>query len=132
MKLVKTTVMVASVFALAVGSAWAADADKPLDGKNNDGKLSKKEAANASRSDESGFARLDKNKDGYISKAEAKGEPELSKNFDKWDLNNDGKINRAEYLAAMAKEDTGHVVGKVKDKLSDKDSSSGGSSKPAK
>ena len=132
MKLVKTTVMIASVFALAAGSAWAADADKPMDGKHNDGKLSKKEASNASRSDESGFARLDKNKDGYISKAEAKGEAELSKNFDKWDLNNDGKINRAEYLAAMAKEDTSNVAGKVKDKFSSKDSSSGGSSKPAK
>jgi Ca2+-binding EF-hand superfamily protein len=132
MKLVKTTVMVASVFALAVGSAWAADADKPMDGKNNDGKLSKKEASNASRSDESGFAKLDKNKDGYISKAEAKGEPELAKNFDKWDLNNDGKINRAEYLAAMAKEDTGNVAGKVKDKFTSKDNSTGGSSTPAK
>jgi Ca2+-binding EF-hand superfamily protein len=132
MKLVKTAVMVASVFALAAGSAWAADADKPMDGKNNDGKLSKKEASNASRSNESGFAKLDKNKDGYISKAEAKGEPELSANFDKWDLNNDGKLNRAEYLAAMAKEDTGSVVGKVKDKFSSKDSSTGGSSTPAK
>jgi Ca2+-binding EF-hand superfamily protein len=124
--------MVASVFALAAGSAWAADADKPMDGKNADGKLSKKEAANASRSNESGFARLDKNKDGYISKAEAKGESELSANFDKWDLNNDGKINRAEYLAAMAKEDTSNVAGKVKDKFSSKDNSTGGSSKPAK
>jgi Ca2+-binding EF-hand superfamily protein len=124
--------MVASVFALAAGSAWAADADKPMDGKNNDGKLSKKEASNASRSNESGFAKLDKNKDGYISKAEAKGEAELSANFDKWDLNNDGKLNRAEYLAAMAKEDTGSVVGKVKDKFSSKDNSTGGSSTPAK
>jgi Ca2+-binding EF-hand superfamily protein len=124
--------MVASVFALAAGSAWAADADKPMDGKNNDGKLSKKEAANASRSDESGFAKLDKNKDGYISKEEAKGEPELSAHFDKWDLNNDGKINRAEYLAAMAKEDTGNVANKVKDKFSSKDNSTGGSSTPAK
>jgi Ca2+-binding EF-hand superfamily protein len=120
--------MVASVFALAVGSAWAADADKPMDSKNSDGKLSKKEASNASRSDESGFAKLDKNKDGYISKAEAKGEPELTKNFDKWDLNNDGKINRAEYLAAMAKEDTSNLAGKVKDKITPKDNSSGGSS----
>jgi Ca2+-binding EF-hand superfamily protein len=127
--------MVASVFALAAGSAWAADADKPMDGKHNDGKLSKKEASNASRSNESGFAKLDKNKDGYISKAEAKGEAELSANFDKWDLNNDGKINRAEYLAAMAKEDTSNVAGKVKDKFSkDKDTStsSGGSSSSTK
>ena len=132
MKLVKTTVLVASVLALAVGSAWAADADKPMDAKNKDGKISKTEASNASRSDESGFAKLDKNKDGYISKAEAKAEPELAKNFDKWDLNNDGKINRAEYLAAMAKEDTGKVVDKVKDKVGGKESSSGGSTKPAK
>jgi Ca2+-binding EF-hand superfamily protein len=132
MKLVKTAVMVASVFALAAGSAWAADADKPMDGKNNDGKLSKKEASNASRSNESGFAKLDKNKDGYISKAEAKGEPELSANFDKWDLNNDGKLNRAEYLAAMAKEDSSNVANKVKDKFSSKDNSTGGSSTPAK
>jgi Ca2+-binding EF-hand superfamily protein len=131
MKLVKTTVLVASVLALAVGSAWAADADKPMDSKNNDGKLSKKEAANASRSDESGFAKLDKNKDGYISRAEAKGEAELSKNFDKWDLNNDGKINRAEYLAAMAKEDTSNVAKKVKSKVTGKEDSTSGSSKPA-
>ncbi len=131
MKLAKTLVLAASTLALAVGSAWAADADKPMDNTNNDGKLSKKEAANASRSDTSGFAKLDKNKDGYISKAEAKGEQELSKNFDKWDLNNDGKINRAEYLAAMAKEDTGNVASKVKNKVTGKDSSSGGSSKPA-
>ena len=134
MKIAKTVVLAASAFALAVGSAWAADkADKPMDGKNNDGKLSKKEVSNASRSDDSGFAKLDKNKDGYISKAEAKGEPELAKNFDKWDLNNDGKINRAEYLAAMAKEDTSKVVGKVKDKVTgNKESSTGGSSQPAK
>ena len=122
MKLVKTTVLVASAFALAVGSAWAADTDKE-----------KSTVGNATRSDDSGFAKLDKNKDGYISKAEAKDEPELAKNFDKWDLNNDGKINRAEYLAAMAKEDTGKVVDKVKDKVSgNKDASSGGSSQPAK
>jgi len=121
MKLVKTTVLVASAFALAVGSAWAADKDKE-----------KSTVGNATRSDDSGFAKLDKNKDGYISKAEAKAEPELAKNFDKWDLNHDGKINRAEYLAAMAKEDTGKVVDKVKDKFSSKEDSSSGSSKPAK
>ena len=130
MKLAKLTVLAA---ALALrGSVWAADADKPMDSKNKDGHLSKTEASNATRSDTSGFAKLDKNKDGYISKAEAKAEPELAKNFAKWDINNDGKINRAEYLAAMAKEDTGHAVDKVKGAVSnDKNketSSSGGSS----
>jgi EF hand len=132
MKIARTLVLAASALALSAGSAWAADADKPMDNKNKDGKLSKTEAANASRSDTSGFAKLDKNKDGYISRAEAKGEPELAKNFDKWDLNNDGKINRAEYLAAMAKEDTGRAVNKVKEKVGGKESSSGASTQPAK
>ena len=121
MKLAKLVVLAGSALALAVGSAYAADQGE------------KSKVGNMSRSDDSGFAKLDKNKDGYISKAEAKGDTELSKNFDKWDLNNDGKINRAEYLAAMAKEDTGKVVDKVKEKVgSGKESSSGGSTKPAK
>jgi len=124
MKLVKMTVLATSALALAVGTAWAQDKPKEKE---------KSTIGNATRSDDSGFAKLDKNKDGYISRAEAKGEPELSKNFDKWDLNNDGKINRAEYLAAMAKEDTGRAVDKVKDKMSSKekspDSTSGSSSK---
>ena len=126
MKFSKSLVLGAASLALAVGSAWAAD--KPLDNKNADGKVSKKEAANASRSDSSGFARLDKNKDGYLSKAEGKGQAELTSNFAKWDLNNDGKLNRAEYLAAMAKHDAGRVVDKVTG--DDKDASRGTTAKP--
>ncbi len=114
--------------AIAVAFAGAAlAADKPMDGKQNDGKLSKKEAANASRSDESGFAKMDKNKDGYVSKAEAVNSKELTTNFVKWDMINDGKLNRAEYLAAMAKSDTSAAVDKVTGK---DDKSSTGSSKP--
>ena len=116
--------------AIAVAFAGAAfAADKPMDGKQNDGKLSKKEAANASRSDESGFAKMDKNKDGYVSKTEAVANKELTTNFGKWDMNNDGKLNRAEYLAAMAKSDTSAAVDKVTGK---DDKSSTGSSKPKK
>jgi hypothetical protein len=116
--------------ALAFAAGTAIAADKPMDGKNSDGKLSKKEAANASRSDDSGFAKLDKNKDGYISKAEAKGHKELTANYGKWDMNNDGKLNRAEYLAAMAKHDAGRAVDKVTgaDDKSKPQSSTGGSS----
>jgi Ca2+-binding EF-hand superfamily protein len=117
MKIAKT-VLIASALALA-GSVWAADKEKSTVG-------------NATRSDDSGFAKLDKNKDGYISKLEAKGEPELAKNFDKWDLNNDGKLNRAEYLAAMAKEDVVKTKDKISDKISGDKASSGSSTKPAK
>ena len=107
--------VVAAIAVAFAGAAFAQKADKPMDSKDADGKLSKKEAANVSRSETSGFAKLDKNKDGYISQAEAKGNAELAKNFAKWDMNNDGKVNRAEYLAAMAKVDASRVVDKVKD-----------------
>ena len=116
MKRTQIAVLAAAAFALAAGGAIAADKQ-----------TNKQSVSNMSRSDDSGFAKLDKNKDGYISKAEAKGEPTLSKGFAKWDMNNDGKINRAEYLAAMAKED----AVKAKDKVSDaihSDKSSTGSS----
>ena len=117
MKLAKSAVLAAAALALAAGSAWSAD------------KTSKKsEAANMSRSDDSGFAKLDKNKDGYISKAEARGEKTLRANFKKWDMNNDGKINRAEYLAAMAKEDATKLGKKASDAVSGDKSSSTGSS----
>ena len=117
MKLAQSAILAAAALALAAGPAWSAD------------KTSKKsEAANMSRSDDSGFAKLDKNKDGYISKAEAKGEHTLSGNFAKWDMNNDGKINRAEYLAAMAKEDVSKAGRKVSNAVSGDKSSSTGSS----
>lgn len=122
----KTTIAAAIALAFAAGTALAAD--KPMDGKNSDGKLTKKEAANASRSDTSGFAKMDKNKDGYISKAEAKANKELAGNYGKWDMNNDGRINRAEYLAAMAKHDAGRAVDKVTGSDKDRQSSAGSSS----
>ena len=128
MKLKALVTAIALAFA---GAAIAQKADKPMDGKNADGKLTKKEASNVSRSDDSGFAKLDKDKDGYISKAEGKGNAEFTSNFDKWDMNNDGKINRAEYLAAMAKHDAGRAVDKVTGNKDDKSSATGGaSSKP--
>ena len=122
MKFAKSAVLAAAALALAGGSALAADMQ-----------TNKKAASNVSRSDDSGFAKLDKNKDGYISKAEAAGEKTLSKNFGKWDMNNDGKINRAEYLAAMAKEDAVKAKDKVSSAFSkDKSSSSTGSTTKSK
>jgi EF hand len=43
---------------------------------------------------------LDKDNDGFVSRAEAAGVPGLAKEFDKFDRNRDGKLDRAELEAA--------------------------------
>jgi len=43
---------------------------------------------------------LDKDKDGFVSRDEAKGVPMLAKVFDKFDRNRDGKLDRMELEAA--------------------------------
>ena len=76
MNLLKTLAIGATALALGT-AAYAADkADKNATGKENStmGKVGK-----ATRSDDSTFAKLDKNKDGYISKAEAGGEKQRAK-----------------------------------------------------
>ncbi|MGQ0655102.1 MAG: EF-hand domain-containing protein [Betaproteobacteria bacterium] len=104
--------------------------------KNSDGKLSRTEylAATAKRkvkdvigkeSDaDPGFNALDRNNDGNVTKAEAKGNPYLDKNFDKADGNNDGKLSRAEYLAVMTKKDLKTGAARVDNAL-DRDAGGG-------
>lgn len=94
MKSAKTVLFAASL-ALAAGTAFAAD-HAPL------------------RADEPGFNNLDKNNDGYISRAEAVKDKELSKNFSKVDTDHDGKLSRTEYLKHKGKEDVGTAVDKTK------------------
>ena len=45
------------------------------------------------------FDRLDRNRDGYISRDEANDAPELQTRFSELDTNNDGKLSREEYDA---------------------------------
>ena len=118
MKFLQSAALGLGALALVLGSAMAADKDT---------EKTKTNVSNATRSEDSGFAHLDKNKDGYITKAEAAGDAALSKDFAKWDLNHDGKLNRVEYLGARAKEDTSSVANKVTG--SDKSSSTGSSTK---
>ena len=47
------------------------------------------------------FAKLDTDKDGKISKAEAAKGPRLSKNFDQVDADHDGFVTKAEMTTAM-------------------------------
>lgn len=65
--------------------------------------LAAQPAGDKAKSSDSGaeamFKSLDKNKDGYVSREEAKGTP-YDKDFAKLDRNNDGKLSREEHAAA--------------------------------
>src|SRR3954463_11851513 len=86
------TVLAAAAMALACGAAFAAD---------NDNKAHK------------GFNDMDKNADGKLTRAEAKGNKELLARWKEADSNNDGVLTRAEYLKLMAKVDAKKVKEKV-------------------
>jgi Ca2+-binding EF-hand superfamily protein len=103
MKPVKT-ILLASALALAAGSAFA-------------------EKANT----DPGFNALDRNNDGWLTRAEARKNPYLSKNFKAADTDGDGKLSRTEYLKVMTKKD----LGSLKDKVTGHNAATG-SSKPAK
>jgi Ca2+-binding EF-hand superfamily protein len=114
MKLARS-LLIGAAFALAAGCTD----EKPKSGraadKNNDGKISSagtqsaakptRTAANKSRPQNAGFNGLDMNSDGYLTRAEARGDPYLASNFKAADRNNDGKLSRAEYRAVMTKKD---------------------------
>ena len=56
---------------------------------------------------------MDKNADGKLTRAEAKGNKELLSRWKEADSNNDGVLTRAEYLKLMAKIDAHTVKEKV-------------------
>jgi hypothetical protein len=79
----KTLVAVAVTAAFAVSPLTQAQSDKPAAGATTPGSA------------------MDKDKDGSISREEAKGTP-FEKDFDKLDKDNDGKLSRDEQGAAKA------------------------------
>jgi Ca2+-binding EF-hand superfamily protein len=100
MTLARTVIIGASAFALAMGSAFAAD-----------------KAKSAKADNDPGFNKLDKDHDGYLSRTEAAGNPQLAKRFKEADKNGDGKLSRTEYLTVMTKQDMGKVKNKVSNAL---------------
>src|SRR5436190_2119418 len=56
-------------------------------------------AAKTTDDDAAEFAKLDKNKDGFVDKTEAVMEPRLMTNFDAADTNKDGKVDKNEWAA---------------------------------
>jgi EF hand len=62
--------------------------------------------ARAGDDDAAEFAKLDKNKDGFLDKGEATMEPKLLGKWAEVDTNKDGKISKEEFLAFERKEQT--------------------------
>lgn len=75
------------------GMAFAADGDKPA--RKPEGKPGDRPAGGPGEM----IKRLDTDKDGKVSKDEAKGNPRLTENFAKFDTNSDGFIDEAEFKA---------------------------------
>lgn len=92
MKIAKS-ILVASALALAAGGAYAADGDK----------------------EHKGFNDMDKNADGKLTRAEAKGKKDLLGKWKQADKDKDGNLSRTEYLTVMAKKDANMVKEKVTD-----------------
>ncbi len=112
----KKLAIMGAALALAVGTAYA-----------EKGAIEKQQEKGGALNNDTSFRVLDKNNDGYISKAEAAGNPELAKRFAEADTNKDGKLSRMEYLKIMAKIDTHNTAEKVsKSTDGDKKSASGG------
>ena len=107
----KKLTLIAAAFALATGTAYAADKDKTA--KSDKNVIEKQQEKGGALNNDTSFRVMDKNNDGYLSKAEAAGNPDLAKRFADADSNNDGKLSRVEYLKAMAKIDTHNTANKV-------------------
>jgi Ca2+-binding EF-hand superfamily protein len=109
------------------GSAFAADNAK--NGKQDKSFLQKQEEKGGALNNETSFRVLDKNHDGYLTRAEAAGNADLAKRFKEADSNNDGKLSRVEYFKIMAKIDTHATADKVSRKTESKPTSAAGGTK---
>lgn len=83
----------------------AAQTQKPSTATET-GKPSTMAPARAGDDDAAEFAKLDKNKDGFVDKGEAVMEPKLLGKWADADINKDGKISKDEFLAFERKEHT--------------------------
>ena len=99
-------IAVAGAFALPVAALASAGSDNIVVAQAGgtggaDAATSSQQAGSATGASGTrmGFDRLDKNRDGFISRDEAKDAAELNTRFSELDKNNDGKLSREEYNA---------------------------------
>ena len=90
----KTVVAAAAAAAFALPFAASADSDKPKSEKAAGPAASGRTTGSAAL-----FDRLDKNKDGFVTRDEARDATELQGRFAELDKDNDGKISRSEMRA---------------------------------
>jgi hypothetical protein len=90
----KTVVAAAVAAAFALPFAASADNDKPKSEKAAGPAASARTTGSATL-----FDRLDKNRDGFVSRDEARDATELQGRFAELDTDNDGKISRSEIRA---------------------------------
>ena len=111
------SVLAAAAMALACGVASAQDKQKDTQ----------------SAKEPRGFNEMDKNDDGKLSRAEAASKPQLLAKWKELDKDNDGSLSRTEYLREMARQDGAKVQERVSKAFgTDKsDSAATGSTAPA-
>lgn len=61
------------------------------------------------------FVRLDKNKDGFVSRSEAAKDKKISSNFKKFDANKDGKLSENEFTTLQSTVSRAKAVAYVED-----------------
>ena len=93
-------------------------------------KVAGKDDKSAKSTRRMGFNDMDKNNDGKLSRTEAAGNKTLLSKWKDLDSDNDGSLSRTEYLKEAARQDTAKVrerVGKTVDNVRNRDNASTGS-----
>ena len=101
----KTTTLLRSGLVLSFLGGAALVSSLPVSAQTTPYKTPSTPTAKATDDDAAEFARLDKNKDGFVDKSEAILEPRLMTNFDAADTNKDGKIDKNEWKAFQKNKD---------------------------
>jgi len=95
------TLTMATVLALA---SWGACAEDNMNSQSRGGNQISGQMQDLSRQQSIAFSRLDTNNDGYISKDEAKPQPQLSDQFASTDKDNNQKLDKAEFARFTTEE----------------------------
>jgi hypothetical protein len=103
--MMKRTTLLRSGLVLSFLGGVALVSSLPVSAQTTPYKTPSTTAATATDDDAAEFARLDKNKDGFVDKTEAILEPRLMTNFDAADTNKDGKIDKNEWKAFQKNKD---------------------------